>query len=445
LEFDSPSELWTRRGKPVKITASTTGDDWVTQYDEVVFDGITQRQATVPTRVIKIKAVCANNKFLDKTLDRQLFINEKVTDIMESLLEQAGVASSDIDITTDPLTVPVYGITNDRPIRWYIEDLCKSLFILAGFDKKGKFKTFSLAQLAIDNMNPSFTADNTYSLDHIKDFKNIQVSSDLFFNSIKITGKDVELIPYSKLYYNTQIREAAIEPLDKLFFEVELGDLQPFDVSSLRSIRPPTAAIVPTQSSSSEFAFYTADEGGVPDYFSVDCIGVAFDDREGENKVTLIFENGSGNTLYLRLLILRGSGIRYKGDITEETRQNASIDLEGREIRKEIASNAITTESQINKLSSLAIVNFSNFANVYQFEARVRPNVQVGSVVDFYDKDNNLQTAQVVQLDEADEAQSSLGYVQTLKVRKFPTLPPGTQYFTLDVSNLDGSDPLAPG
>ena len=428
LFLTTPSTQWSRSGVKTYTSVKTTNDNWATEYKESLFVGSTVRNNSVPVNDVKIKATTYNDDFLDKKVARQLFTNTDIATIMTSLLVSAGVALINISLPATGFVLPVYLVSDNFTIRYYIEDLAKGALQVVGFNRKGIFSSNSILK---NDFNGSFpAADVTITLDDIISFKNREIQSNMYYNDITVRSYDYSLITDTQFYFNSELSGYSVEAGKRLVFEVEIDGVNPFSINPLVSRNSNFNLLVTFgYRNNSFFEFFDAEDNGNTNNTGIVILSTSVvpGSREGQDKILIVFNNTSGSTKYLKQILLNGTVVSQRSPYETSIVDNVAIINDGKRIPLVFESNAIQGDVRANEIALLIALNLSTYANVYSYEIQGRPQLEIGSVISFRDRSNAEIIGVVYEIDT--EISQDAGYSQFITVRALANL---NNYLALD-------------
>lgn len=424
LNIPNPDPKWAEKGKQIRIEVSGSDNNWVTSYNKTVFLGSTSNKNSIPETRINIKATSYNSDFLDKKTQRQVFLNKNINEIITSLLIQVGVPQNKIILEPVDVILDAYLVNDNQPIRVFIEDLAKAGLMVVGFNREGFFVNKFLLKTDFSN-NPT-TPDESVGLNLIKSYKERAVRSAFYANSIKIEGRQVRYIKDDILYYNNQLLGYEILPQKKLFFTLEIPDLEP---EYFFPFVPKTNTFGPTNDQVSLFDFHTSDDGvGISQNSDIQIISASIAEQDGKDVLFIVWVNTNPITsFFLKSILVRGSGLFVVSPIKVTNTNQQVINNDGSESVIEIKSKAIQSDVLANNISNLLLLNLSNQADVYIPEIAGLPNIELGTVLQIQTKNGQNVVGSVFEIDTVVGCDE--GYLQTVTVKK---LLPQINYFRWD-------------
>lgn len=405
LFFVNPSQNWSKRGLAVQADIEITDNAGASYYTEPLFVGKTSRNRSGFVNDVAIEASNDTSILERYVAAKKTYQNTEITAIVYDLLILAGVSPSNISLTATTYTPSVVIIYRDKSYWEYIGDLLSPFFEAYGFDKDGVFKNFNF----LDNV--AVAADTvgkpSYSSGVILNYNQANVDSNFLANVVRVKGREVEYLPTTTLFFNTEITglevpDAAVRRATIIPVEVE--GLEPVEITLV------------------EYSFYTADTGGSLNNSGIlltsSFVGVV----DSKPSIRLVFENLSGSTRYLRSLKIAGAGLKIKGSVSYTAKDEEAVVIEGEEIKVEIESDYITSDEMAASLAQSVLRGFDNNNQYYSFEALGKPQVQVGSRVNFDIRQGSSFVASYGIVTEVDcEVSASKGYIQKLTVKKLDT------------------------
>jgi hypothetical protein len=418
LFLDNPSEQWSKPGIPVRVSILTSNDNWVTSHTEQLFYGTTQRQNSIAINTIKIRALSSNSLYLDKKIPRRVYLNWDINTIMEDLLIRAGVDIINISLPAVGVNVPVYIINDNYPIKYYIEDLCKPLMQVVGFNRNNVFTAQSLQILT--TTSSTFTPDVVTNLTTITDYDSQELTSKYYANTITVKGRAYEYIEAGQLYYDNQISGQEIKPNERLYFTLELPDIQPVFINRFAPRNRPNSGSSPFVGGYQERSFYdfflNDDGSGGADNTNVVLLSQSIAEENGNDVLFLKFKNNSNSeSYYLKTIVVNGQGVKKVGDLQETLSNNKAINDDGSEIAIEIDSSAIQTDVMINNTLNTLKANITSYSDVFKFEHRGKPVSEIGKIIEFRDRNNNTKTGLIYELDT--EVSLDRGYTENITAK----------------------------
>jgi hypothetical protein len=438
LNIANPPISWTQAGIPIIAEVQVSNDNYATSYTATLFTGSTERQNSVPISKVKITASSLNSNYLDKRVDRQVFIDTDAHDIIDSLLTQAGVPTLSKSISASGVVVPVFYVSASKRVKEIISDILTGLLEVGGFDVDGVFRIRSISPLIFGTNGTTPEVTTTRATQFLLQQQNI--SSKYYCNTLTVKGKQkryIGLDPFgnpSTLYFNNILQFIEIKPNSKLYYAVDMSDIEP------ESFRPfARVGEVFAPGTRSRFGFYTADDNsGVLDTSQVTLVSssIAYDDDKGKDTIFLIFNNSSSsNSYYLKLLNIIGTGVQTTGQIIEERQDLALLNSDGTEIQKELSSDVIFDDLRASYCANILQLNYMQQADVYQFNIRGRPEIKVGTKYQFKDRANANVFSVVTEYDT--ECSIDRGYITKITTKKLNT---NLQFFGFDDATLGLDD-----
>lgn len=416
LVIQSPTIRYTDNGINCYTSVKTTGDNWTSEIEEAIFVGSTVRANTLPLQEVKIKATSLNSNYLEKKSTRQVFLNQDIADIMTDLLTSVGVSAGSIDLASAGHIVPVYFVSDKIEIKHYINDLAKAVLWTVGFGRDGVFRaTSQINQL----FNASPVADVTLTRSQQEPFENRPLKDDNYYNDILVRTKSYQYITDSTIYYSGDLTGYEIKPYSQLFFKLKLEKQHVVSINTM--IARNKVSNIETKygyTDNSYFEFYTSDD--VTSTVSNLFIAISFFDfeqvNETEEELTIMFTNNGGQSLFLKEIILNGSYVNILDDYTTRTTLDTQITNDGKRYSLEYLSNAIQSTSQAGNILNYLILNLSRQATIYSFQINGRPQLEIGSIVQFQLVDGTDKLAHVIEIDST--ISQDVGYKQRLKLRE---------------------------
>jgi len=425
----NPSVNWARKGRTVEADILISSDDWVSTYTAPLFRGSTSRQNTLPLRELKIKASSSNSDWLDLKASRQVFLNQDISAIIQSLLVEVGVNIANISLASTGVVLPVYVISDNISIREYISDLAKGALIVVGFNRSGVFTRSTLTP--IDYTGNAFTADVTVNLDSTLNFRSRDIEGRYYYNRLIGRGATLRHISNSQLDYKSELTGYEILPGGKLYFTYEIPETVPLEIKPFVGINPGNLLISFGYQLNSFFAFHTSDDGNGSINNSTIVVNSQTIARDGDKDVLLVvFSNTSASTpFYLRTILINGSGVQKTANLLERRDNDTNIVQDGKETIFELSSNAIQTDVQLANLLSILELNLWRYSNCYTMTIRGRPEIELGTILNFRDVLNNVVIGVVVEIDS--EVSIDNGYTQEITAK---TISPAGPFFAFDVT-----------
>lgn len=441
LFVTAPTPRFAKNGIKTYASVKTSTDNWVTDWEEAIFTGSTARNNTLPNNDVKIVATTFNNDYLDKKPTRQLFTSQDIATIMETLLIGAGVDAGDIDLPLTGKVLPFYIVSDNWPIRYYIEDLARGALQIVGFNREGVFSSNSIAKNNFDG--GSLTPEVTLTLADVIKFESRQIRSNMYYNDIRVRSWEFDLLTDEQFYFNTELVGYEIKPNGRLFFTLDFDEYLPLTINSMVARNSNLNLLITWgYRVNSYFDFFTADDGGIVNNtnITVESMSIIPSDTEGRDRLLVIFQNSSGSTSYfLKQILLNGTVLQRRPPYEVENTDETAIIEDGRRIPLIYQSNAIQGYTATNTLLALLSLNLMNYANVYRFEIQGRPQLEVGSIIQFQDRSGVDLLGVVFEIDS--ELSKDRGYSQLLTVK---TIEVSGDYLQLDNASdsLDGTKSL---
>jgi hypothetical protein len=432
-EFYVPaaSSEWAKPGKLTNAKIQISNDNYATNYEATLFTGSTVGSNSVPYRDVKIKATGYNTDYLDKRATRRVYISQDISTILTQILTDVGVSGGSISLTSTGYVVPVYIVSDNFPARRYIDDLAKAGLLVVGFDRDGIFRARSI--LKLDFTSPSYSPDVTVLLDQTINFPGQIVRSGLYCNSVKVTGSQLTYLQNQQIFFDTSITGQEIKPSSRLIFSLPLGDVYPEVVNPFKSRPTAGYSFAVYNGLQSWYSFYTSDDTTATinnaniQFVSGDIVPGS----DGTENYLLVFQNTSStNSYWLKAIFLNGSAVKRINTFSQEYREEAKIQNDGKEIPLELESMALYDDIQTDRVLNLIRLNNMSYADLYKVEVKGRPDIVVGSIVSIR---NISDVAQLCSVVEIDENVGTDGYEQTLTCKKIAT---GSSYFAVDISGL---------
>lgn len=428
LNLQDPDIRWSRSGILTDVKIATSSDNFATEHEETIFSGSTIQNNSIPFDTVQIQATSLNDDYLDRKASRQVFENDDIADIMESLLLEVGVDAGDIDLSPTGYILPVYFVSNNYPIRMYIEDLAKGALQVVGFNREGKFSSNTILKNDFDGSFP--TPDLTVTLSDIIKFTNREIRSNMYYNDITVRSYEFDKLVDTQFYVNTDLSGYSVENGKRLFFELELEGVNPLTINELvaRNSSSTNLYITWQYRINSYYEFFDSDSNGTAVNTGITLVSTSIiPTTDGKEKILIVWENNSGSTKYLKQIFLNGTTIQRRTAYETSISDEVAIEEDGKRIPLVYESNAIQGYVRANELLALIELNLSSYANVYTFEIQGRPQLEIGSVIDFQDRNENEIIGVVYEIDS--EISQDAGYSQLLTVR---TLAELNNYFALD-------------
>lgn len=399
LFLPNPSLSWSKSGLPVRASIAISNDNFTTSYSEQLFYGNTVRQNSVPINSVKIKANSANRSYLDKVPGRTVYTNQDISTIISTLLQSVGVALANISLVPSGIVLPVYYVSDKIKVRDVITDLAMADVSIYGFDKDNIFTKTSLQKLTFGAV--STTPDITVTLDTQYQFKQQDITSQYYANSIVVKGRRFSYqVPNQIIQYDNAIQNQKIEKGGKLFYRIELINFYPEYVEQFGPDNS-TAIDDIKPSFKSFYRFFTTDGGdGILDNSQIFCNGAIITDEGGKAYLTVIFYNNSAvNDYYLKSITVKGPGARVIDQYEESRIDNLRIAGDGQELKIEVVSDAIQSDVILGDVANILQLNLFNYADVYKFGILGRPESKIGAVISFKDSNNTTQTGFITEVD----------------------------------------------
>lgn len=434
LFVPAPSENWGKKGRTVEADMSISSDSWSTTHTEELFRGSTTRQNTVPIRDVKVKATSYNSDYLDKKASRQVFVNQDIAYIMQSLLEEVGVDPADISLSSTGITLPAYVISDNVPIREYIQDLALGALQVVGFDREGIFTASTL--VPVDFSGAGYTPDLTVDLDTTLEFRSRDVEGRYYCNRLIGRGARLVYLQDTQLDFAGELTGYEVAPNEKLYVRWEIPDTVPLEIYPFTAVNSGNLLNSFGFKPQSFFAFYEADDGSGDMSNTSIVVETQSIVRDGDKDILfLIFRNDSGVTKYLRTLLINGSAVQKVADLYESRDNSGNIAEDGKETVYEISSNAIQNDVQLGNVLNTLQLNLWEYQNVYTFTISGRPQIKLGTIIQFNDVTETTLTGVVCEIDS--EVSIDSGYTQELTVK---ILAEPADYFELDNASIGLDD-----
>lgn len=428
LFVPDPTVRFTKSGVATYASVKTSTDNWATEWEESIFTGSTSRNNSIPINDVKLRGTTQNDDFLDRKASRQIFEDEDVATIIESLLLEVGVPALNIDLSPTGRVIPLYHISNNFRIRFYIEDLAKSALLVVGFNREGKFSSNTILKNDFDGSFP--TPDVTITQSDIIKFSNREIRSNMYYNDITVRGYGLEKLTDTQLYFNAELSGYEIKAGQTLFFEIELDDLYPTEIYPMVA-RNSGVNLLSTFGFrfNSYYECFTADSGGTVNNVSItmNSFSIIPSDTEGQDKILIKFSNAGGSSRFLKQIILNGSAVQRLPLIESSIVDNAQIIEDGKRISLIYESRAIYNDVVAGEILAILKINLAEYANVYVLEMHGRPQLEVGSVLGFQNRNGDDVVGTIYEIDS--ELSRDKGYTQILTIRTLANL---SSYLALD-------------
>jgi hypothetical protein len=437
LYLANPSINWSKPGLAVEAYIQISSDNWATQSEQSLFKGTTERQNSVPLARVKIRASSYNSNYLDNKTTRQVFIDIDAHTIIDTLLTQAGVPVGNKSISPSGVIIPVYYISNNNKVREYVEDILAGLLEVGGFDVDKVFRIRSISPLVFGTNGT--TPDVTLSLDTILDYKQQDISGKYYCNTLTVSGVQKKYLGYdlfsqpAQIFFNNIIQNVEIKANSKLYYLVDMPNIEPETFKPFARLGE-----IYAPSTRSRYGFYSVDDAsGVLDTSAVSLVSssVAYDDSKKKDTFLLIFTNSSGQSWYLKFLNIIGTAVQTTGQIIEQRQDLSLLASDGKELKKELVSNAISDDVRASYVANILQLNYMQYADVYQFDARGRPEIKIGSKLQFQDRNVNNLFSVVTEYDT--EVSIDKGFQTKITTKKLNT---NLQFFGFDDSTLGLDD-----
>lgn len=401
LRIPDPDKNWARQGRRVRITVSISSDNWATQYDSVIFNGSTSKASSISDEIVSLVAKDTQNDLLKQkignfTSTSIIWETLRISQIVNNILSLVGYPSPSVTGIVADYFILHYFLDRAKTAEELINDLCVLAGLIVYQDTDGKFKGTSLLNFYSQNPEPKveFTKDNT------RKYISQQLSNSLLFNRIKVSGKTSIRITFSgivvspPIYNNSQISGQELRPGEEktFFIHPEQRDCKIQDILQIEL----------NSTLYSFVKFYNSDDGTgtLATISNISILSYAV--LTGDNSDTIIFRarNNTSSSFWLKEAKIWGNAVYSDKEVASELKSELLIEEQKEEIVYEIESRNIQFDYLPGYISERYFNNFvSTTPQIYTIEVAARPDLRIGEVITFVDKDDVTHYAQIISID----------------------------------------------
>jgi hypothetical protein len=285
---------------------------------------------------------------------------------------------------------------------------------VGGFDGDGVFRIRKA--LPLDFSNSGFTSTADYTLSDIVTYSSRDITGDYYCNQITVYGSDPSYISNNLLARVENLTMVEIGAGKTFFYEIMLDDVVVVDFFSFASGNFPKPLTRPPVNSSYFGCFDSDDDKGVlVSTVTVVSSSLAVN-SSGDEIILLKLYNSGSASVYLKSYQVYGNGVRYSTN--RETRQDIPAQARDGKISKEVTSRAIQGV-RVQDVATICQLNLQTYADVYSFEARALPQVEIGDIIDIQDYTGTSLQCVLLDVDSAlDSTADGLAYKQLVTAKK---------------------------
>jgi hypothetical protein len=379
------------------------------------FVGLTQGMPDISTKpkLATFTALDFLTQIYDMNIRETIAMQDVYTgEVLENILEQFGLAPTQYDIARGRNKIPFLFFERDQITAG---EVIRKLM-------QAEMGLIWLSEAGIITFRPRLEqpSEPVYQFDesNIVDIKTN--SDDQIINQVNITAELRAVQEYQPVYIKTQGGQVNVIPSGGSYvFKAELQD--------------PCLTVEPPVSGEAEgVSWFVATR---PDGTQVNT-GVTVDSYELKtNSFDITFENANGFDVDISQLYLWGRPAKVYNRI------EPTFDYEPSQLKYEIQkididNGFIQSQDQAASLALTILNEYAEYASILELEVKGTPAQQLGDIVDV---DYNQYIGEYRVIDISERLQDAK-YTQIIKARHY--LP--TEWFTLDLSELNGSHVLAP-
>jgi len=388
LKIDNPDERFFNSDNQVVATVSISTDNFVTQYDSVIFSGKTKTKKSKSDRQVKIEAVSDIDSIISKTPSSRDILTGSLTSVLGQIITNTTPTSYTLPTDVSAVT---YLQNSNLILKTHLEDFLTGWFGICNLQNN------QLVVKKLFDIFGSYTVKRVFPKNSItfEGFKDLNMNTNQYFTKVKVIGKNVSYINGGSLFSLTELFSNKIDANGTFFFTApqEIGDFK------FKSI------------SSSTFKFRLLDDDVSTDStasVTLSSVIIATDDS-GVMSLVYKFTNSSANDLYLRELSSVGIAIKINGDIEE------TVKFSDEDKQLTLESFALQSYSQAENLVDVISYITGKF---YKFEGLAYPDLQCGDIVTITLRDNSTLDCVISEIDK--EFSLSKGFMATYTVYSIP-------------------------
>lgn len=406
-----------------------------------VFVGLTEGMPVLDEKAKTARFHCIDflsfvfNNQLDETA---LFTNQRVDQIISSLLQGAGLSTLQMSLETAYTTIPYAFFDKGAKLGDALNELVQAELGRLYMDENGVI-TFENRQSFSDVSVHTFDNSNTL------DFKQLQF--DQIANVVEVKSKVLDVQANQKVF---ELSQATFVPAGET---IEIwADFQD----------PVTSIDTPVNIASATTSLWQANT--LEDGSGADYTDISLDDFDLFSKsYKMTFENTGASDAYIRSVVLFGTPVKPIAEIYERQTDAASVTAFEERVMT-IENKFIQTSTTARSLAILIATIQSDFSGVSEMQVKGTPALQLGDPISLdvthqsviggrwdstvitwdsteYTWDSTgSQVDQDYYVSKIENTVSEGSYGQKLKVQRRLSL----DTFTLDQSELDGADTLGP-
>lgn len=420
-QYDPTIGDYIKPERPIKLGVGINGEyiNLFTGYTELPRSSISSRKTT-------IKAWDALKYLSNKKSDLPVFVDTSASDIIEALLIEQGFSSGQFSIEAS-LQQPIgYLMVQDIVVTDIFKKICEAEGALMFCDENGIIRFWNRLHL---NSNSVSQWDFNYS-----NMTDVEWDTTPIINNAVVVAKPFKQVAFNKLWESGQ--SYTIPPGGSLEIFADFRD----DVGSYPAISVVTPVNIASAVSSSWQSNYNTDGSGSDAVSDVTLSSVyLFGER-----YRMTFSNSGDQNVYLTKIQLYGTPAKVQVVDSKEQKDQTSIDDYGINPDNggnivEINNNIVQDAATANALAYIYVQLFSGPLQRIKGTVFGVPQIQIGDYVTLLEETSSQSLSMVVVGNEITVGANGQ-LLQKLDLEERSTY----QYFTIGVSEIGGSDYLAP-